>query len=152
MALDEAEGQRWLAAAREHLHAGQHAHAGGFHAHAVLAAEQAAQCAVKAVLRATGSVDRARGHSLPELLSVSAQRSGFDVPDRLRERLGELAAHYQPTRYPDALASGTPGDHYGTEAAERFLHTAEDVIEAADGHLSRLGAAAEEAEDDPDAR
>lgn len=146
--LDEAEGRRWLAAAREHLRAGRHARAGGFHAHAVLAAEQAAQCALKAMLRATGSVDSARGHSLPELLSAAARRSGFVVDERLADRLGELSAHYQPTRYPDALASGTPGDHYGTEAAERFLSAAGEIIDAAAKHLDRLRVAAQEDGDD----
>lgn len=147
--IDETEGERWLEAAREHLRAGRHARSGSFHAHAVLASEQAAQCAVKAVLRATGSVDSARGHSLPALLAAGAQRSGFEVPEQLRERLGELAAHYQPTRYPDALASGTPGDHYGPQAADRFLDAAEKIIEAAGDHLKRLreAAASNEGED-----
>lgn len=148
MVLDEAEATRWLKAAREHLAAGRHAHRGGFHAHAVLAAEQAAQCAVKGVLRATGSVDAARGHALPELLARGADRSGFTVDDRLAERLRELAAHYQPSRYPDALASGTPADHYGPEAAERFLTAADDLIAAVAEHVERLRVAAAEVEPD----
>lgn len=54
MTFDEAEYARWLRAATEHLAAARHAQQGAFHAQAVLSSEQAAQCALKAVLHGVG--------------------------------------------------------------------------------------------------
>lgn len=63
--LDETERDRWRAHADDELRAAKHNAGGGFHHVAVLHAELAAQCALKALLRGVGRTEHARGHDLP---------------------------------------------------------------------------------------
>lgn len=142
--LDEAEHGRWRAHADEELRAARHNADGGFHHVAVLHAEQAAQCALKALLRGVGRTEQARGHDLLRLTEEVAVHAPLQVDDGLRQRLSALARDYLPSRYPDALPGGTPSGHYGSADAERALATAGDVLDAVDATWAAVLAAAEE--------
>ncbi|QBI20885.1 HEPN domain-containing protein [Egibacter rhizosphaerae] len=142
--LDEHDLTRWIATARHQLAVAEHSSGGGFHDAAVLHAEQAAQCALKALRHAVGARSDSRSHALPRLAEGAYARGGLQLDAGLRERLGELAAQYQPTRYPDALADGTPADHYGPQAAHRAIETARQTIAEVVEHAERLREASEE--------
>lgn len=103
---------------------------GGVHEGAVLHAEQAVQCGLKALLHGLGETRRARGHDLVGLADACEELAGLVLGGDTREALGELAASYMPSRYPDALPGGTPADHYGPRAADEALRTARAVLGA----------------------
>lgn len=136
--FDDDERERWLSTARRQLDTARALTAGAFHESAVLHAEQAAQCALKGLLHAVGAVREARGHSLLDLLAACEERAALALPDGARAALGELAAQYQPSRYPDALPGGTPAEHYGAEAAERAITTAARALVSVEAHLRAL--------------
>lgn len=142
--LDAFERDRWRAHAGEELRVARHNAGGGFYHVAVLHAEQAAQCALKALLRGIGRTERARGHDLLRLADEAVAHAPLELDDAARQRLSMLARDYQPSRYPDALPGGTPSGHYGAADAERAVATAEDVLEAADVAWAAVLSAAEE--------
>ncbi len=136
--------------ARRQLLVARHTAAGGFHDAAVLHAEQGTQCALKALLHAVGAPAQARGHSLLDLASACERAAGMVLDQRLREALGDLAAQYQPSRYPDALPGGTAADHYGAGASERSIATAESVLGRVALQFDRLRQVETTATDDRD--
>lgn len=146
---DADEFGRWRATAVRQIAVADHAAAGGFHEAAVLHAEQASQCALKGLLRGIGAVRQATGHSLLDLAARCEQHVGFALGTNVREALGELAASYQSTRYPDALPGGTPAEHYGAAASSRARAAARDVLEAVTQHVDALLAAAGDGDEQP---
>lgn len=148
--LDETERDRWRAHADDELRVARHNADGDFHHVAVLHAEQAAQCGLKALLRGVGRTEQARGHDLLRLARAAAAQAPLELDDELAQGLSALARDYQPSRYPDALPGGTPSDHYGPADAQRAVATAEQVLAAADAAWTAVVAAAEEDDDDAD--
>jgi HEPN domain-containing protein len=148
--FDEAEYGRWLATAEDHLRVARHDALGGFHSAAVLQAEQAAQCALKALLHGVGQAQAARGHGLLSLAEACAEWAGLTLDQQHRDALARLARDYQPTRYPDALPEGTPMGHYGPSDSSWALAVAEQTLEATrsnwDDLLRQAGEASEDAE------
>jgi len=136
--FDEPEHDRWVRAAGEHLAAARHAEDGGFHAAAVLHAEQATQATLKALLHGVGVPREARGHDLLALSVSCEEEAGLVLGDPERASLAELGRQYQATRYPDALPSGTPGDWFGPEAAVAAIATAERIAARAGARWSEL--------------
>jgi HEPN domain-containing protein len=57
------------------------------------------------------------------LADRAAAAASLELADGLRERLTVLARDYMPTRYPDALVSGTPLGNYAHTDADRALET-----------------------------
>ncbi|MBA2336413.1 MAG: HEPN domain-containing protein [Acidimicrobiia bacterium] len=102
---------------------------GAFHA-TVLHAEQAAQLALKGLLRGVGSARQAWGRAISQLAERAAEVAGLAIGDELAGRLAVLERDYKPSRYPDALVSGTPRGNYTREDADRALHTYADVRDA----------------------
>lgn len=140
--FDAAEYHRWLDTAHEDVRVARHNADGRFHHAAVLYAEQAAQCALKALLHAVGEGQRARGHGLLSLAEACHQWAGLPLDAGWREQLAELARNYQASRYPDALPEGTPRDHYGPASAERAIAMATRTIEAVTATWAALQEAA----------
>ena len=138
MLLDHPEYARWSATAERQVAVARHSAAGGFHEAAVLHAEQAAQCALKALLHLVGQTAAARGHSLVDLHASAAAHAGLALPETLVDSLRDLASAYQPTRYPDALPGGTPADHYGEAASTRAIATAEATLALVEQHQQAL--------------
>ncbi|MGH3665285.1 MAG: HEPN domain-containing protein [Egibacteraceae bacterium] len=127
--FDANEYERWVQTARDHLDVARHDAAGGFSSAAVLQSEQAAQCALKALLHGAGQAQAARGHGLLSLADACGHWAGLVVDEEERRILGRLARDYLTTRYPDALPEGTPMAHYGEEDAERAVIVASRVLE-----------------------
>ncbi|CAN5764114.1 HEPN domain-containing protein [soil metagenome] len=121
--LDHDEFVRWLEASDDEAAlAAQLVDLAAFNA-VVLHSEQAAQLMLKGLLRGVGAAREAWGHALAELADRTVATTGLALTDDLRGRLTTLARDYMPTRYPDALTSGTPRDNYTTNDATRALDT-----------------------------
>ena len=55
------------------------------------------------------------------------EHAGLDLPDDLGPALAILERDYKPTRYPDALITGTPLGNYGLADANRAMATSDQV-------------------------
>jgi HEPN domain-containing protein len=141
--FDDAEYDRWMQTAEEHLRVAQHDEDGGFFSSAVLHAEQAAQCALKALLHGVGRPQEARGHGLLSLADRCARLAALSLNEEDRLALTRLARDYLPSRYPDALPQGTPMAHFGPADAEQARRTADRIVEAVASTWSGLARAAE---------
>ena len=122
--------RRWLDTAREDLEYAHHAADAGFHAPACFNAHQAAEKALKALHYARGA--RAiHGHGIRRLIEL--------LEDRTLERLvpgaRELDLLYVPTRYPNGLDDGTPGDAFSAAQSTRALESAGEIVGEAAARL-----------------
>ena len=129
-----AEADRWLAAAREDLAYARHAAAGGHHAPACFFAQQSAEKAVKSVHYARGA-RAVIGHSVRALVERLEPREA--ALDALLDAARELDLLYVPTRYPNGLASGTPGQAFSTAQSTRALDLATRFIAVAASAVAR---------------
>lgn len=122
-----AEAQRWLRAAGEELEWARHALSGGHAAPACFHAQQSAEKALKAVHYARGA-RVVLGHSVRALIDTLAPA----VPELVAQRDGaaELDLLYIPTRYPNGLAEGTPGEAFTRAQATSAIDTAQSLLEA----------------------
>lgn len=144
--LDHAEFARWLEASDDEARlAPELVELKAFNA-VVLHSEQAAQLALKGLLRGVGAAREAWGHALSELAERSVTAAGLELADDLRARLAMLERDYMPSRYPDALVSGTPLGNYSADDADRALQTLKRLRAAVVEAWERL--VAEEQQDD----
>ncbi len=121
--LDHGEFARWLEASDDEAElANRLVDLEAYNA-VVLHSEQAAQLVLKGLLRGVGAASQAWGHALSELAERAAAAAGLGLPDDLRARVAVLERDYKPSRYPDALVSGTPRGNYGPADANRALET-----------------------------
>jgi HEPN domain-containing protein len=121
-----AEASRWLEAAREDLAYARYAAVGGYHAPACFFAQQAAEKAVKVVHYLHGA-RAVIGHSVRGLIEqlVPPEPALHALLDAARE----LDLLYIPTRYPNGLASGTPGAAFGAAQSRRAIDLAERCVQ-----------------------
>lgn len=124
----KAEAERWLEAAREELAYARHAAAGGFHAPACFHAQQGAEKAVKAVHYLNGA-RAVLGHSVRALIESLDPRA--PALDASLDAGRELDLLYIPTRYPNGLDAGTPGQAFGDRQSHDALQLATSLVEAA---------------------
>jgi HEPN domain-containing protein len=124
----KAEARRWLTAAGEELAWARHAADGGFHAPACFHAQQGAEKAVKAVHYHRGA-RVVLGHNVRALIENLEPRVA--ALDALADAGRELDLFYIPTRYPNGLASGTPGEAFSLSQSQRALEHAAAIVEAA---------------------
>ena len=130
--LDCEEARRWLRQARYTLNAIDADVGGGFYSWACFKAHQAAEFALKAVLRAVGS--EAFGHDLVDLWRRALRFCG-DLGG-LRDCVALLNKMYIPPRYPDAWAGGAvPYESYterdareARECAARMIGLVEECL------------------------
>ena len=125
-----AEALRWLAAAREDLEYARHAAAGGHHAHACFHSQQAAETSVKAVhyLRGARVV---LGHTVRALIQSLNPRS--EALDALLDAARDLDLLYVPTRCPNGLDQGTPGEAFSGAHSSNAMALATRIAAAATG-------------------
>ena len=123
----EAEARRWLASAREDLQWARHAASAAFHAPACFHAQQASEKAVKAVHYARGA-RAVIGHSVRALIESLSPRQ--QELDDLSDCARELDLMYLPTRYPNGLDAGTPGQAFSAAQSGRALDCADRFLEA----------------------
>lgn len=138
MLLDTDEFARWRRACDEELGVARLLAEAEAHNSAVLHAEQAAQLALKGLLRGVGAASQAWGHAVTELADKAGPTAGLAVDPELRERVAILARDYQASRYPDTVASGTPRENYGAADSRRALTTVDDLVRAVDGAWAAL--------------
>lgn len=143
--FDRDEYARWMDASEDELTQARILHEQRLHHGAVLHCEQAAQLALKGLLRGVGAAGAARGHGLAFLADACVERAGMELDGELRDRLSALALDYQPTRYPDAVPQGTPRQNYGPHQASRALETATQTRGAVAAAWQRLQIAAQQA-------
>lgn len=149
--LDHAEFARWLEASDDEARlASDLVDLKAFNA-VVLHSEQSAQLALKGLLRGVGAAREAWGHALSELADRAVSAAGLGLADDLRARLAVLERDYMPSRYPDALVSGTPLGNYGVEDAQRALQTRDALRVAVVAAWERLFVEAEQDRDGTDA-
>lgn len=138
MLLDGDEFSRWRRACDEELTVARLLMDADAHNSAALHAEQAAQRVLKGLLRGVGAASDAWGHAVTELADRAGPAAGLSVPPELRERLAVLGRDYQASRYPDAVASGTPRENYSAADSRRALATTDDLVRAVDSAWAAL--------------
>lgn len=127
------EGPRWLRQAEADLRASEHLTESGDFNVACFMAQQAAEKALKAYLRACGET-LVYGHSVRSLCAWA----GESAPHLrvLESEVGILDTYYIPTRYPDALPGIIPSEAYNKAASASALALARRVIEAVRGLIA----------------
>ncbi len=148
--LDDPEYDRWRRAADSSLEMARLAADHGHHHHACLHAEQAAQQAVKGLLHGVGAGAGARGHDLTALGALAEEALGANLSEELRTALGRLSRHYLPSRYPDALPGGAPGDHYRQDDSRQAVTDAVAVLGFVDRWWQALATASSDAQGSSD--
>lgn len=126
--------QDWIKEAELDLLHAKHDCASAFYNWACFSAQQASEKAVKAVFKKMGA--EVWGHSIVGLMNELSTK--VEIPKRLFNAAQELDKAYIPTRYPDALPSGSPGELYNKEEAERLIKYAEKIILFCKGLLSQI--------------
>jgi len=106
----------------------------GFYNWACFSAQQSAEKAVRAVFQKLGV--QAWGHSVADLLEELSKQ--YEIPKELKDFALELDKAYIPTRYPDALPSGSPRSKYSKIEAERLINYAEKIIKFCKDLLSTI--------------
>ena len=124
--LDEEEYLRWFNSALRTLSSARGDLERGDYNWACFKAQQAAELAVKALLRGLGL--SAYGHSVSRLLREVSSR-GVEAPSGVVEAASSLDKLYVPTRYPNAWAEGSPHEYYTRSGAENALNQAKDIVE-----------------------
>jgi len=92
---------------------------------ACLAAQQAAEKAVKALYQKLGI--EVWGYSVSRMLAHLPDK--YKPPESLIDKAKELDRHYVPTRYPNFHPEGAPLDYYTKEDARRAVKYAEEITE-----------------------
>jgi HEPN domain-containing protein len=103
------------------LHREKRYNAAAFYAH------QAAEKAAKALLYHVNEAPW--GHSIRELLQRYFVKINREADEKLLTFARELDRHYIPSRYPNALPSGTPHEAYDAETSIKALKASEEIIE-----------------------
>lgn len=119
--LDADEYGRWMEQSEHTYRSAVRDSEAGDYDWAAFKAQQAAEYALKGLLRGIGRP--AFGHALRRLLE-EIQKAGIGPAADLVEAAQELDAHYLPARYPDAYPESSPYKFYNRKRAEAALHAA----------------------------
>jgi HEPN domain-containing protein len=130
---DLLEARRWFAQAEEQFATAEWNAQGKRWPFACFVCQQTAELALKALLMRRG--DRARVHGLLHLL----ERLRPNCPDvaQLEVAARNLERFYIPTRYPDALPTGTSSSYFTQQDATDALADAADVLSFARRKLAQ---------------
>ena len=134
--FDEEEYSRWIRQAEHTLASAQRDAEAEDHAWACFKAQQAAEYALKALLRGFGLP--AIGHSTLRLArEVTAQ--GLLKPKMMERWARRLARHYIPPRTPDADPAGSTFELYDHEPSQQALKAAQATIQTVRQMRARYG-------------
>lgn len=122
--MDESEYLRWILFSRRTLESARGDLERGDYNWACFKSHQAAEFALKALLRGLGMPPY--GHSLSRLLG-EAERI-FRCEDSVVQAAKTLDKYYVPTRYPNAWVEGSPDEYYTRKDAEEAIRLAENII------------------------
>ncbi|MBD3227083.1 MAG: HEPN domain-containing protein [Candidatus Lokiarchaeota archaeon] len=101
---------------------------------AVLAAQQSAEKAIKALYYELGGDPW--GHSLLKFLKELPSK--FEVEQELIKAAKNLDKHYITSRYPNGFASGAPEDYYIKQDAEEAIENGKKILEFCENQISTL--------------
>lgn len=131
--MTQTEGSRWIRAATADLNAAQSLLTDGYFHLCAFHAQQAAEKALKGLLRLVGRVPW--GHSCFDLLTeVDSLLSSSTVPSTLFDSAQRLDGHYIPSRYPDAFPTGVPSDYYDKATAQQAIVDARAILDFVRGN------------------
>ncbi len=134
--FDEREFSRWMNQAEHTLSSAQRDATEGDYGWACFKAQQAAEYAVKALLRGLGLP--AFGHSVLGLIR-EIRKQGFPVSEDAERYARILDQYYIPPRYPNAYPEGSPFEFYDREIAEEAIASAREVFRTVKGARQCLG-------------
>ena len=142
--FDQAEFQRWWDQSAQTLASAERDRQSNDYNWACFKAQQAAEYAVKGLLRGLGQ--SAVGHSVLRFLEELEQLSGESFAiEKDQARL--LDRHYIPTRYVDAHPAGSPFQYYREQDAEAAIEAAGNLLEFVRTQHEAITAAPEEETD-----
>ena len=147
--VDREEYRRWLGQAEHTLASARRDLSDSDFDWACFKAQQAAEYALKALLRALGNA--AVGHSLVKLGETLQASAGVAIPESLTQDARTLDRHYIPPRYPDAYPSGMPYEFYDSPTAAAAIDAAERILAFVRERAKALGIEPDELpkEDEP---
>ena len=128
--LDCEEYHRWMRQAVYTLNAIRADVEYGAYSWACFKAQQAAELALKALLKALGKP--AFGHNLVQFFKELAEYCG-GADSELALCIGYLDKLYIPPRYPDAFVEGAPYERFTPQEAEMAAKCAERVVRWVEG-------------------
>ena len=99
-----------------------------------LAAQQAAEKAIKAVFFKMGGDPW--GHALTQLLQKLP--SDIQPPEEILNASKFLDKHYITTRYPNGFSAGAPEDYYTEQDADEAIANAKKIIEFCQNQISAI--------------
>ena len=120
------EARRWFSEAQWDLETARILHESRRYNSCAFICQQAGEKAAKALLYSIG--ESPFGHSVRELLLRYAEAKNESL-EELLSLASELDRHYVPSRYPNAIPSGTPHQSYDEVVSRRALEYATKVIE-----------------------
>ncbi|WP_048160708.1 HEPN domain-containing protein [Thermococcus sibiricus] len=132
----EEEYERWMREAKRTLSSAYSDLEHAYYEWASFKAQQAAELAVKAILRGIGLAPI--GHSITKLLR-ELNTLGIDVPKEILYYAMELDRNYIAPRYPDAYSEGAPFEYYSEEIAKELISYVEKIIKFVEGLKNELG-------------
>jgi len=132
--LDEKEFSRWMKSSKRTLDSASRDCSSGDYNWSCFKAHQAAEFAVKALLRGLGL--HAYGHSVSGLLL--RLKEVLKVDEVVMSDAKALDKLYVPTRYPNAWAEGSPEDYYTASDAQNAMKSAENIIRWVEGSWRSL--------------
>lgn len=144
VALDESEFARWKAAAERAQGAAGAQASAGYAEWSCFLYEQAAQLAVKGLLHGVGA--GGWGHDLAALVAAADAAVGPAWPRGIAVAAERLSRFYLPTRYPDAVPGGVPGDRFTIDDVATAAADARAVFDAVDSAWAGLLAEANQAD------
>ncbi|WP_206206178.1 HEPN domain-containing protein [Thermococcus indicus] len=133
--IKRSEYERWMKQAGRTLSSARRDLEEGYYEWASFKAQQAAELAVKALLRGLGYAPI--GHSITRLLR-ELRAEGFSIPREILSMAMELDRNYIAPRYPDAYPEGAPFEYYSEDVAGELISYAEEIIEFVRGLIGDL--------------
>lgn len=131
--LNEFEYSRWIRAACQALESAKADLSRGDYNWACFKAEQAAECALKGLLRRLGML-----YDANSLVSMLARLPKDLDPSSIMQAASELDKLFLPTRYPDAWVEGVPSNYYTRQNARVAISYALAVIKWVEDSWSSL--------------
>ncbi len=136
--IDATEFERWMKQAEHTLESARIDMKEGYCDWACFKAHQAAEYALKALLRGLGKT--AFGHSIRQLLN-EVSSTGLEVSPELERAAKLLDRHYLAPRYPNQWVEGAPLEYYDEEDAKEAISKAELILNAVKSWSEQLKSA-----------
>lgn len=133
--FDRDEFDRWIMQSDKTLISAEHDLLARDYNWSCFKAQQAAEYAVKALIRAFASP--AFGHSVLKLVE-NLSDLGIEVKG-LKHCAKVIDAHYIPARYPDAYVEGSPFEFYDEKTARDAIECARKIIDFVKAEAKRYG-------------